>query len=75
MTIDFMILHYAFDKRMGRQFPEIPFERYADAVICHCRNERQAKDLLDAIKSRLAECRLKRNLQKTRDINCKGSDR
>lgn len=70
-----LFLHYAFDKWMGRQFPEIPFERYADDVICHCRSERQAKDLLDAIKSRLAECRLKLNLQKTRLIYCKDSNR
>jgi len=70
-----LFLHYAFDKWMGRQFPEIPFERYADDVICHCRSERQAKDLLDAIKSRLAECRLKLNLQKTRIIYCKDSYR
>jgi group II intron reverse transcriptase/maturase len=70
-----LFLHYAFDKWMGRQFPEIPFERYADDVICHCRSERQAKDLLDAIKSRLAECRLKLNLHKTRIIYCKDSYR
>jgi len=70
-----LFLHYAFDKWMGRQFPEIPFERYADDVICHCRSERQAKDLLDAIKSRLAECRLKLNLHKTRIIYCKDSNR
>ena len=70
-----LFLHYAFDKWMGRQFPEIPFERYADDVICHCRSERQAKELLDAIKSRLAECRLKLNLQKTRIIYCKDSYR
>jgi len=70
-----LFLHYAFDKWMGRQFPEIPFERYADDVICHCRSERQAKDLLNAIKSRLAECRLELNLQKSRIIYCKDSYR
>lgn len=31
-----LFLHYAFDKWMEREFPAIPFERYADDVVCHC---------------------------------------
>ena len=34
-----LFLHYAFDIWMGRNFPDIPFERYADDAICHCRTE------------------------------------
>ena len=33
-----LFLHYAFDLWMGRNFPDIPLERYADDVICHCRS-------------------------------------
>jgi group II intron reverse transcriptase/maturase len=36
-----LFLHYAFDMWMRRNFPDIPFERYADDAICHCR--RRAK--------------------------------
>jgi len=32
-----LFLHYAFDMWMARTFPYIPFERYADDVICHCK--------------------------------------
>jgi RNA-directed DNA polymerase len=29
-----LFLHYAFDVWMARNFPDIPFERYADDAIC-----------------------------------------
>jgi RNA-directed DNA polymerase len=35
-----LFLHYAFDCWMDREFPDIPFERYADDAICHCRSGR-----------------------------------
>ncbi|MHA1939296.1 MAG: reverse transcriptase domain-containing protein, partial [Candidatus Thorarchaeota archaeon] len=70
-----LFLHYAFDTWMERQFPGIPFERYADDIICHCRTERQAKFLLASIEKRLAECRLEVNRQKTRIVYCKNENR
>ena len=70
-----LFLHYALDKWMERHFPEIPFERYADDVICHCKGEKQAKYLLDTIRCRLAECRLELNMQKTKIVFCKDSYR
>ena len=33
-----LFLHYAFDMWMARRCPHIPFERYADDVICHCKS-------------------------------------
>ncbi|BHH83494.1 hypothetical protein LA52FAK_17830 [Desulforhopalus sp. 52FAK] len=53
-----LFLHYAFDKWMDREFPPLPFERYADDVVCHCRSESQAKTFRVAIEQRLRECRL-----------------
>lgn len=38
-----LFLHYAFDKWMERNFPNISFERYADDSVCHCKSEAQAK--------------------------------
>lgn len=70
-----LFLHYALDKWMDRHFPELPFERYADDVICHCVSEMQAKYLLDTIRRRLAECRLKLNMRKTKIVYCKDSYR
>lgn len=40
-----LFLHYAFDLWMEREHRDIPFERYADDAICHCRTEEQAKQL------------------------------
>ena len=40
-----LFLHYAFDMWMTRTFPAIPFERYADDCICHCRSEAEARAL------------------------------
>ena len=40
-----LFLHYAFDIWMRRNYPAIPFERYADDAICHCRSEEQATDV------------------------------
>lgn len=70
-----LFLHYALDMWMDRRFPTIPFERYADDVICHCKTERQAKYLLVAIERRLAECNLEVNPQKTKIVYCKDDNR
>jgi RNA-directed DNA polymerase len=32
--------HYAFDTWMARRFPAVPFERYVDDAVGHCRSER-----------------------------------
>ena len=56
---------------MQRNCPHIPFERYADDVICHCESEGQAKWLLGWIEKRMAECKLELNQQKTQIVYCK----
>ena len=37
-----LFLHYAFDVWMQRHYPVVPFERYADDIIAHCKSEKQA---------------------------------
>jgi RNA-directed DNA polymerase len=70
-----LYLHYAFDLWMGREFPNIPFERYADDVICHCGNEAQAVRLKDSIERRFATCYLTLHPQKTKIAYCKDDNR
>jgi RNA-directed DNA polymerase len=70
-----IFLHYAFDAWMARTFPTILFERYADDAIVHCGTERQAREVLVAIATRLAECGLELNESKTRIVLCKDDDR
>jgi hypothetical protein len=38
-----LFLHYAFDAWMARTFAHIPFERYADDIICPLRQAEQKK--------------------------------
>jgi len=70
-----LFLHYAFDMWMHRTFTSLRFERYADDAIVHCRSERQAKYVLDAIRDRLRQCGLELHPTKTRIVYCKDSDR
>ena len=62
-----LFLHYTFDRWMREQHPDIPFERYADDVICHCRSEAQARGLREALEARLAACKLEVHPQKDED--------
>ena len=39
-----LFLHYAFDAWMSRTYPHIPFEKYADDAICHCKRASGAID-------------------------------
>ena len=70
-----LFLHYAFDLWMGRNFPAIPFERYADDVICHCRSAEGAQALWSALEARFAACRLVLHPQKTKLVYCKDTNR
>ena len=70
-----LFLHYAFDLWMRTNQPHIPFGRYADDVICHCKSKAQAEWLLASIEKRLAECKLELNLRKTQIVYCKDDRR
>ena len=37
-----MFLHYVFDMWMKRNFPNAPFERYADDGVVHCSTKEEA---------------------------------
>ena len=70
-----LFLHYAFDTWMQKHYPQIPFERYADDEICHCRSKAEAEGLRVAIERRFAECGLELSLQKTKIVYCKDDSR
>jgi group II intron reverse transcriptase/maturase len=70
-----LFLHYAFDLWMRRTFPSVRFERYADDAIVHCGSERQAQQVLEAIRGRFAQCGLELHPVKTRIVYCKDDDR
>jgi RNA-directed DNA polymerase len=60
---------------MVRNFPDIPFERYADDIICHCRSAEEARALWSALGARVAACRLALHPQKTKLVYCKDTNR
>jgi RNA-directed DNA polymerase len=70
-----LFLHYVFDMWMARNYPDIPFERYADDLICHCRSEEEARALWGALEARFAVCRLVLHPQKTKLVYCKDTNR
>ena len=53
-----LFLHYAFDKWMGKHYLHVPFERYADDGIAHCRTREEAEKLKTALAERFAQCGL-----------------
>ena len=70
-----IFLHYALDRWLVREFPAVPFERYADDAILHCKSGHQARVVRDAIAKRLAQVGLELNPDKTRIVYCKDSNR
>jgi len=70
-----LYLHYAFDTWMQRHRPNIPFERYADDIVCHCRSEEEAQSLLNDLQERLTECKLQLHPVKTQVVYCKDGKR
>jgi group II intron reverse transcriptase/maturase len=68
-----LFLHYAFDAWIGREFPTVRFERYADDIVVHCASLRQAREVLTAIEARMGEVGLVLHPEKTKIVYC-GTD-
>ena len=54
---------------------QLPFERFADDAIVHCRTEAEAQEVRAAIAARLRECGLELHPEKTKVVYCKDEDR
>jgi RNA-directed DNA polymerase len=70
-----LFLHYAFDRWMAKQYSQVPFERFADDAIVHCRTEVEAQQVRAALAARLRECGLELHPEKTKIVYCKDDDR
>ena len=60
---------------MATHYPFIPFERYADDILCHCRSETQTRELWTVLEQRFAACGLRLHPDKTTIVYCKDEDR
>ena len=65
-----IFLHVVFDKWMDLHYPDCPFERYADDVIIHVKNEPYARQILKAVRQRFEECKLELHPEKTKLVYC-----
>jgi RNA-directed DNA polymerase len=70
-----LFMHYTFDAWMKRRNPLCPFARYAEDAVVHCRNRKQAEDVMQSIALRLAECGLTMHPEKSKIVYCKDSNR
>jgi RNA-directed DNA polymerase len=70
-----LYLHYVMDLWLSKNYPECPFERYADDSIVHCQNRLKADKVLEELKERLQECGLEAHPEKTKIVYCRDSNR
>ncbi len=66
-----IFLHVVFDKWIEKHHPEVKFERYADDIIIHCQNFKQAMRTLEAVKARFKQCKLQIKEGKSNIVYCK----
>jgi len=70
-----LFMHFAFDLWMVRNYPDCPFERFADDAVVHCVSKEQAEQVLAAIAGRMEEVGLRLHPDKTRIVYCKDGQR
>jgi RNA-directed DNA polymerase len=70
-----LFMHYAFDMWLAREFPGVPFERYADDAVVHCVSRGQALRVLAAITDRMSQVGLALHPDKTKIVYCQDGKR
>lgn len=70
-----LFLHYAFDAWVRREMPRVPFCRYADDGLLHCKSRRQAEYVMRAISERFRQCGLEIHPDKSSIVYCKDANR
>lgn len=70
-----LFLHYVFDMWIKSNHPTVPWCRYADDGLLHCRTEQKAQQLLVELKQRFEECKLELHPTKTKIVYCKDLNR
>jgi RNA-directed DNA polymerase len=70
-----LFLHYVFDAWMSKKHPKVPWCRYADDGLLHCKTERQAQFFLTELEKRFNQCELELHPSKTKIVYCKDTNR
>ena len=70
-----LFLHYALDNWLARNHSTVPFCRYADDGIVHCKTKAEALQMYEHLSARLLECGLEMHPEKSRIVYCKDANR
>jgi len=70
-----LFLHYAFDRWVCENLHGVPFCRYADDGVLHCKSKEQAEMVVEQISARFHQCGLELHPEKTRIIYCRDVNR
>lgn len=70
-----LFLHYAFDRWVSKNLPGVPFCRYADDGVLHCKSKEQAELVMGKIGARFQMCGLELHAKKTQIIYCRDVNR
>ena len=70
-----IFMDIVFDKWIAKESPATPFERYADDIVIHCKNIKEALRLLEKIKERLRACKLELNQEKSKIVYCRNNQK
>ena len=66
-----LFLHYALDRWLATHHSGVPFCRYADDGILHCRSRAEANEMREHLDARLRQVGLELHPEKTRVVYCK----
>ena len=70
-----LFMHYVFDDFMSKEFPNIPWVRYADDGALNCVSIKQAKHIIKVLDKRFKLFGLELNLDKTKIVYCQDDNR
>ena len=70
-----LFLHYAFDRWVSENLPGVPFCRYSDDGVLHCKNKVQGELVKQKLGERFRECGLELHPDKTQIVYCRDSNR
>ena len=66
-----LFLHYVFDVWISKNYTQLPWCRYADDGVVHCKTEKEAQEIKTQLEERFKECALELHPEKTKIVYCK----
>jgi len=66
-----LFLHYVFDVWISKNYERLPWCRYADDGVVHCKTEKEAQEIKTQLEERFKEYALELHPEKTKIVYCK----